>query len=73
MCFGRQILNTDEVVIEATGNCKAVSRVLSAHVARVAIAKPLQVKAIAHADGTGTKGQGAIRNPLPSGAESAEW
>lgn len=31
------------------GNCMAVSRVLSPHVARVAIANPLQVQVIAHA------------------------
>lgn len=48
--FGRQMKKTDEVVIEATGNCMAVSRVLSPHVKRVVIANPLQVKAIAHAD-----------------------
>ena len=47
--FGRRLEKTDEVVIEATGNCMAVSRVLSPHVARVVIANPLQVKAIAHA------------------------
>lgn len=47
--FARQLRETDEVVIEATGNCMAVSRVLSPHVARVVIANPLQVKAIAHA------------------------
>ncbi|WP_209427833.1 IS110 family transposase [Pararhodobacter sp. SW119] len=47
--FGRQLQETDEVVIEATGNCMAVSRVLSPHVKRVVIANPLQVKAIAHA------------------------
>ena len=47
--FGRNLLGTDEVVIEATGNAMAVSRVLSPHVARVVIANPLQVKAIAHA------------------------
>jgi transposase len=47
--FGRQLLKTDEVVIEATGNAMAVSRVLSPHVARVVIANPVQVKAIAHA------------------------
>ena len=40
---------TDEVVIEATGNCMAVSRVLSPFAKRVVIANPLQVKAIAHA------------------------
>ncbi|WP_429614900.1 IS110 family transposase [Sphingobium olei] len=47
--FGRGLRSTDEVVIEATGNCMAVSRVLSPFVARVVIANPLQVKAIAHA------------------------
>jgi len=47
--FGRQLLKTDEVVIEATGNCMAVSRVLTPYVKRVVIANPLQVKAIAHA------------------------
>ncbi|WP_425414949.1 IS110 family transposase [Rubellimicrobium mesophilum] len=47
--LGKALLTTDEVVIEATGNCMAVSRVLSPFVARVVIANPLQVKAIAHA------------------------
>ncbi|MGY3333525.1 hypothetical protein ACVILI_006602 [Mesorhizobium sp. USDA 4775] len=47
--FGKILLATDEVVIEATGNCMAVSRVLSPFVKRVVIANPLQVKAIAHA------------------------
>jgi len=47
--FGRQLKKSDEVVLEATGNCMAVSRVLSPHVKRVVIANPLQVKAIAHA------------------------
>ena len=47
--FARRLLPSDEVVIEATGNCMAVSRVLSPFVARVVIANPLQVKAIAHA------------------------
>ncbi len=47
--FGKSLLATDEVVIEATGNCMAVSRVLSPFVKRVVIANPLQVKAIAHA------------------------
>lgn len=36
-------------VIEATGNTMALVRVLSPFVARVVIANPLQVKAIAHA------------------------
>src|SRR5215510_3570023 len=47
--FGRSLVGTDEVVIEATGNCMAVSQVLSPFVQRVVIANPLQVKAIAHA------------------------
>ena len=47
--FGRRLLATDEVVIEATGNAMAVARVLSPFVKRVIIANPLQVKAIAHA------------------------
>jgi transposase len=44
--FGRRLEKSDEEVIEATGNCMAVSRVLSPH---VVIANPLQVKAISHA------------------------
>ena len=47
--FGRQLSKTDKVVIEATGNCMAVSRLLTPYVKRVVIANPLQVKAIAHA------------------------
>jgi transposase len=47
--FGKSLAASDEVVIEATGNSMAVSRVLSPFVARVVIANPLQVKAIAHA------------------------
>lgn len=47
--LGGKLHSTDEVVIEATGNCMAVSRVLSPFVRRVVIANPLQVKAIAHA------------------------
>lgn len=47
--FGKTLRSTDDVVIEATGNCMAVSRVLSPFVRRVVIANPLQVKAIAQA------------------------
>ncbi|MGO4339668.1 IS110 family transposase [Labrys sp. KB_33_2] len=47
--FGKELRSTDEVVIEATGNSMAVSRVLSPFVQRVIIANPLQVKAIAQA------------------------
>src|SRR6201993_2845496 len=45
----RSLGKEDEVVVEATGNAMAVVRVLSPHVARVIVANPLQVKAIAHA------------------------
>ena len=47
--LGRSLSVTDEVVIEATGNCMAVSRVLSPFLRRVVIANPLQIKAIAQA------------------------
>ena len=47
--LGNRLAATDEVVIEATGKNTADSRVLSRFVARVIIANPLQVKAIAHA------------------------
>ena len=47
--FGRSVTKDDEVVVEATGNAMAVVRTLRPYVARVIIANPLQVKAIAHA------------------------
>lgn len=47
--FARGLTKDDEVVVEATGNAMAVVRVLSPYVARVIVANPLQVKAIAHA------------------------
>ncbi len=47
--FGRGLAEDDEVVVEATGNAMAVVRILSPYVARVIVANPLQVKAIAHA------------------------
>src|SRR3954464_8849006 len=47
--FARSLTKDDEVVVEATGNAMAVVRVLSPFVARVIIANPLQVRAIAHA------------------------
>ena len=49
VAFGRSLRETDEVVLEATGNTAAVVRLLSPFVARVVIANPMQVKAIAHA------------------------
>ena len=47
--FARGLTKEDEVVVEATGNAMAVVRVLGPYVARVIMANPLQVKAIAHA------------------------
>ncbi|WFU39972.1 transposase [Bradyrhizobium sp. CB82] len=47
--FGKTLLASDEVVLEPTGNSMAVSRVLAPFVARVIIANPLLVKAIAQA------------------------
>ena len=47
--FGKSLRPSDEVVVEATGNAMAVVGVLSPFVARVIVANPLQVKAIAHA------------------------
>ena len=47
--FGRTLLPTDHVVVEATGNATAVTAILAPHVARVAVANPLQVHLIAKA------------------------
>jgi transposase len=47
--FGRSLDKEDEIVIEATGNAMATVHVLEPFVARVIVANPLQVKAIAHA------------------------
>ncbi len=47
--FAASLLNTDVVVVEATGNAAAVAAVLRPHVKRVVIANPMQVRVIAHA------------------------
>ncbi|WP_247341319.1 MULTISPECIES: hypothetical protein [unclassified Bradyrhizobium] len=47
--MAKTLLASDEVVLEATANSMAVSRVLASFVARVIITNPLQVKAIAQA------------------------
>ncbi|MEM9049239.1 MAG: IS110 family transposase [Pseudomonadota bacterium] len=47
--FGRSLRSDDEVVLEATGNTAAIVRLLTPFVARVVIANPMQVKAIASA------------------------
>ena len=49
VAFGRGLKRDDEVVLEATGNTAAIVRLLKPFVARVVIANPLQVRAIAHA------------------------
>ena len=66
--FGRQLLKTDEAMIEATGNCMAVSRVLTPYVARLVIANPLQVKAIAQ----GSQAPGGVLL-AERGCEWADW
>src|SRR4029453_9957346 len=48
--FAKTLLASDEVVVEATANSMAVSRVLAPFVARGIIANPLQVKAMAPAN-----------------------
>lgn len=47
--FAASLLNTDVVAVKATGNAAAVAAVISPHVKRVVIAKPMQVRVIAHA------------------------
>ena len=47
--FGQTLRKDDEVILEATGNTSAMVRLLTPSVAKVVIANPLQVKAIAHA------------------------
>ncbi len=49
VAFGRSLKADDEVILEATGNTATIVRLLTPFVARVVIANPLQVKAIAHA------------------------
>lgn len=47
--FARRLHPTDEVVLEATGNTQAIVAALKAHVAKVVVANPLQVRLIAEA------------------------
>ena len=47
--FGKRLRSDDEIVLEATGNTAAIVHALAPHVAKVIIANPLQVRAIAHA------------------------
>lgn len=47
--FAATLEKTDHVIVEATGNATAVVEILTPHVARVAVANPLQVHLIAKA------------------------
>ena len=79
--FGRSLGKEDEVVIEATGNAMALVRVLAPYVARVIVANPLQVEAIAHAHVETDKIDAAVRAslraeiwlPTPTPSASGGW
>ena len=45
--FAGTLNSTDHIVVEATGNATALVELLAPHVARVAVANPLQVHLIA--------------------------
>lgn len=47
--FGSSLAPTDRVVLESTGNARAIARILEPHVAEVVLANPMQVRAICHA------------------------
>jgi transposase len=42
--FGRSLVNTDEVVLEATANALAIARIIEPHVRRVVLANPKTVR-----------------------------
>ena len=72
--LGGKLHPTDEVVIEATGDSMAVSRVLSPFVQRVVVANPLQVKAIAHAQAKTDKvDAGTLANLFAAGFPPEIW
>ena len=63
--FACLLQKSDEVVIEATGNAMVVPHLLTPRVARVVIANPIQVKAIAHAHVKVDKiDAGVLANPV---------
>ncbi len=49
IAFAQTLKPDDEVVLEATGNTAAVVRLVRPHVSQVAIANPVQLRAIAYA------------------------
>jgi transposase len=72
--FAASLLNTDVVVVEATGNAAAVAAVISPHVRRVVIANPMQVRVIAHAKiKTDTIDAGVLAQLYASGFLPEVW
>jgi len=47
--FACSLAPTDRVVLESTGNARAIARILEPHVDEVVLANPMQVRAICHA------------------------
>ena len=47
--FASSLAPTDRVVLESTGNARAIARILEPHVDEVVLANPMQVRAICHA------------------------
>lgn len=47
--FAESLDRQDRVVMESTGNALAIARILDGHVAEIALANPMQVRAISHA------------------------
>lgn len=47
--FAQSLGPEDEVALENTGNARAIAAIIAPHVARVAVANPLAVRAISHA------------------------
>jgi hypothetical protein len=78
LAFARSLRPDDEVVLEATGNTAAVVRIIALHVRRVAIANPVQVRAIAWAKVKTDKIDAAVLAKLhasaarPGGREAAK-
>jgi transposase len=72
--FAASLLNTDVVVVEATGNAAAVAAVIRPHVKRVVIANPKQVRVIAHAKiKTDTIDAGVLAQLYASGFLPEVW
>ena len=70
LAWARSLRPDDEVVLEATGNTAAIVRLVAPHVGRVAIANPVQVRAIAWAK-VKTDQIDATPRPWPSSTPAA--